>query len=760
MNNKRVTILIAIFLLALAIRMLNFGDIFADGNVIFRDFDTYYHMRRIVLTTQNFPHCIDFDTYINYPYGSRIGWPPLYDQIIASLALLIGFGSPSILAIESVGAIFPVILGAVTIFPVYFIAKEIFDEKVGMLAALIFAIMPAHIYISYLGKPDHHVAEVFFSVMAFHLFMAAIRDYGNKKIKRSLAFSIISGIMMASLVLTWLGAPMLIGIIVIYVTAQFIINQRREHSSDSLKTVGLAIFLTTLMIITPVCATTYYGSSFAIKFMYLSWFHIILIALLTALFFVLGSISRFMLKRDIQWSLYLASIIVMVILLLIAVFITIPEFFSGFALAFGYIGRGGSALTTVTEAMPLFFVDGEFTIAPAMLNFVFSLYIAFIAFFVFIASKIKRKEAFRVNELFFVVWVVVIGLATFQQSRFSNHLAVVVAILCAYLFFKGTQSLKPSKKRKFLLFMIIFLIIPPNLLVGTAISLYQPFPSDDWYDSLVWMRENTPETSYYNNPVKRPEYGFMSWWDYGNWIIYVAQRAPVSNNFQTGINDSALFFTTKDEEIANQVLDKREVRYIVTDFDMGLYRRTMIQGIVDATGKFNFIARLAGENESEYFDLNKTPYEIYYETMYAKLHLFDGSSQETPLNDTVGALNQYRLIYESPNAFDSIQGEISEVKIFEYVRGAKIVGVVKPDTNVTISSDVITNQNRTFIYTKTVLSGENGSFEITVPYATIDTPYETKPTTPYTIIGEGVFKTVSVTEEEIINGAIISVELV
>ncbi|MDY6959911.1 MAG: hypothetical protein SVK08_12240, partial [Halobacteriota archaeon] len=392
-------------------------------------------------------------------------------------------------------------------------------------------------------------------------------------------------------------------------------------------------------------------------------------------------------------------------------------------------------------------------------NFGFSFYIAVIALIILFALILKEEEAFEINQTFFLVWTIVLLVITLQQSRFSHILSINIAILCSYLFFKSKEKMKPSKKRSFILFMMIFLVIVPSLAIGTVMSLYDRSPSDDWYDSLVWMRENTPVTSYYDDPLEKPEYGVMSWWDYGNWIVYIAERPPIANNFLTGIDDSAHFFTTEDEEVASEILDDREARYVISDFEMGLYNRPVLGGLFISSGKFDSIAKLAGEDATRYYNLNRTPNSDFYNTMYARLHLFDGSNGMTPLNDTVIALGNYRLIYESRTGYESPQGEIKEVKIFEYLQGAKISGVTVPNTDITISTEVMTDQNRTFNYSKSVTSDEDGSFEFIVPYSTDGNPFNTRLSSPYEIVTNDLSAIVNVTEEEIKNGATVIVEL-
>jgi len=136
---------------------------------------------------------------------------------------------------------------------------------------------------------------------------------------------------------------------------------------------------------------------------------------------------------------------------------------------------------------------------------------------------------------------------------------------------------------------ILIIIILPNLYVGISAAIDPVIPHSDWEESLNWLKENTPQTSYYENASEMPEYGVLSWWDYGNWIIYIAHRPVVTNNFQPGLDDAARFFIESNESEAMAILDARSVRYVITVDELIL-------------SKFNSIASIAGKNIYDYYD--------------------------------------------------------------------------------------------------------------------------------------------------------------
>jgi dolichyl-diphosphooligosaccharide--protein glycosyltransferase len=118
----------------------------------------------------------------------------------------------------------------------------------------------------------------------------------------------------------------------------------------------------------------------------------------------------------------------------------------------------------------------------------------------------------------------------------------------------------------------------------------------------------------------------------------------------------------------------------------------------------------------------------------------------------VPALEHYRLVHESPDnataaAFPESETVtlpgIQSVKIFEYVRGARISG------DGIIEIPVLTNTGRTFVYRQ---ASVNGTF--TVPYPTSGSPYEVRATGPYHVLGTNRY--VNVTENDVMQGTRVS----
>ncbi|MBN1763339.1 MAG: hypothetical protein JW878_09765 [Methanomicrobia archaeon] len=115
---------------------------------------------------------------------------------------------------------------------------------------------------------------------------------------------------------------------------------------------------------------------------------------------------------------------------------------------------------------------------------------------------------------------------------------------------------------------------------------------------------------------------------------------------------------------------------------------------------------------------------------------------------------------------------VSFVKVFEYVEGARIEGTASNGSLITISTDITTNYGRTFTYALDTTAAANDSYEFIVPYSTegpMDggTNFDVS-VAPYTLkaghfendtIVWDVEKEVRITEEEVIDGRTIRVDL-
>ncbi|MDI6859011.1 MAG: oligosaccharyl transferase, archaeosortase A system-associated [Methanocellales archaeon] len=713
-------LLVAVFGLALYIRaVLPYNSVFVGDIVRFGGNDPWYHMRLVENTIRNFPHRIFFDPYTHFPVGDVLHFGPLYDQMIAFIALLIGFGSPSQHTIEVVGAYFPAIMGALVVLPVYFIGKEIFDKRVGLLSALVVAILPGQFLSrSLLGFTDHHVAETLFSTLTIVFFIIAIRraeglrfehilkkDWGI--LRTPLVYSILAGLMFGCYLLSWFGALLIGFIIAVYIIIQHITDSLKNKSTDHLCIVGMITFTIPLMMVAPIVMQGL-GQY--------SWLHTSSFIIGILAFLVLSGIPKAMDRKGIDRSYYPLMLIGIGAIGVASVYLISPSLLNSMFGSFSIFQPRGGALT-IAEVSPILYPQGVFSLGPLWYNFTTCFYVAFIALIMLTYKVIKE---WRTEEILLVVWSLIMLFAMFGQNRFAYYFVVNVAILSGYLGIKvlefgGLDRLYEDFKRRvkdpsdlsrffsrylklghmLAVVLVILLLVYPNVAItmgsGPGAAKWTGGPNMDWYESLNWMRHNTPDPgvdyyALYEKPApgeayQYPDsaYGVMSWWDYGHWITRIAHRIPNANPFQAGIggpgpNDTiipgaCMFFTATNESTANWILDELGSKYVIMDIEM-------------ATGKFWAMGTFA-----EGGDVNKywAKYQVtlpdggagwgpeYYKTMVVRLHFFNGENFTSPYGDQIEPLEHYRLVYESPTTVGTIEGrEIRYVKIFEYVPGENV----------------------------------------------------------------------------------------
>lgn len=679
--------LFVIFGLALFLRIyFPYHNVFPDGWVNFQETDCYYNMRQLEILARYFPHRMLFDPYFIYPGGSSIGSPPFFYLLLGFFAWLFGAGSPTQKVIETVGAYLPAILGALVTVPVYFIGKELFSRKAGLIASALIAILPGQfLWRSMLGFPDYHITETLFSATAIMFLILALKNSKQKEVsfatvqkkgratlRRPLLYASLAGVALGLYLLTWAGAGLFIFIIFVFAVVQHVIDHLRGRTTDYICIVGVASFLIALLMM----AISWNG--------FASWnlgFASLLIGILV--FVGMGALSYLMAKRKMARVWYPVSLVGL----------------GGIGLGLFYLIEP-SLLRSILDRLEVFTpAAGMLTVAEvkglsissAWQQFTTCFYLALISLAIMLYFVIKQGNA---DKTLLFVWSMIILVATFGQNRFSYYFAVNVALLSAYLPWKlfefigfresskkglkdedaasskknekerlRTKQSKKAKRKKaktqteqrgtlvtryltarnfyglVALVVVFFVAFYPN--IGVAVGRVEANTglSDDWHEALLWMKNNTPEPfgnpDFYYELHKRPPagegypypesaYGVMSWWDYGYSITYVAHRIPNANPSQQGAPDAALFFTAQNEMSATEVLDRLSAKYVIIDSDM-------------AIGKFYAMVVWADKNTADFFDVFYSPedgrlvpkrlyLQAYYESMCSRLYNFGGEA--------------------------------------------------------------------------------------------------------------------------------------
>ena len=727
---------LAVVLFGFLLRLFAGRSSLTENGILLPGYDEYYHMRRILYTVNHFPNTLWFDSYLNYPHGLFITWPPLFDQISAALCIVLGQHTKE--GVEMISSFVPIFTGILAIVVVYYLVRELFDHRVALMASFLTALAPNYILNTMFAATDHHCLEVLLQITTILFIIMAI----CRNEKRYL-FACAAGVAMAALAYTWQGADLYLGIFLVYAFIRMTLDLKEGRPSTDTATMLLIAFGLALVLVLPFWNTPWLSPSF-----------LGIAAMLVALSIMFG-LSYIMQERKISWTTFPLSILVLAVVFALSTRVFGGLFGLGALIQYGLdLIWGGGMIGKISEAEPLVYDAKTFyevVFSPLGLNLLISL-AGIAASIIYIQRSDGGK---RQGQLLLLVWAVYTILLTFGQARFLYLSMIAMGVLISIFFFWAKDlvdkklAARTQKAPKGWAIILLLLVISPTLTDAVNTVYYAggtpPAVSGDWQQSLIWLKDNSNTTSYYELPEKAPEYSVMSWWDYGNWITYLAERPVVANNFQAGVEDAAKFYLSESEENATAVLDARGTKYILADFDL-------------VYGKLPALTSWANEDINSYMimkdegsQIAATPQQRLFNTTLGRLYFFDGAGT-----------GHFRLIHESSTFLGSGDSPSkSKVKIFEYVPGAIIRVQAGPDQKVGALLNMTSNQGRPFNYVNEA-TPMGGAFEIRVPYST-ENRYETHAVSPYLVFSgneNGVkMMNLNVSEEDVLKGRTIEVAL-
>ena len=627
-----VPVLAAVAAFMLWVRLQSLGDFTRNGEVYFSGNDPWYHYRQVQYTVNNWPATMPFDPWTHFPYGTSVGqFGTLFDQLIATAALIVGLGSPSEQTVATTVLVAPAIFGVLVIVPTYLIGKRLGGRPGGLFGVIVLALLPGtFLRRSLVGFADHNIAEPLFQSFALLAMMVALTVAEREKpvyellvdrdlaaLRRPVGYSALAGVATALYLWTWPPGVLLVGIFGTFFALKLTADYLRGVSPDHLALVGaVSMAVTGVLMLVPLGTLDFSPTKF-------SPLQPLLAFAVAAGCVFMAWLGRVWDERDLDVALYPATIAAIV---LAAVGFVYVAFRSLFELVrnnvLRVIGFGTNEVTrTIGEAQPfLSRAQPQYGIEwydVILQEYGLMLFTAVLAA-VWLVWRTYRTDNHRAEYLLVLVWAAFITAAAFTQVRFNYYLAVPVAVLNAY-FAGRVLSLANLTSRKALadiegyqvmavLFAILLvtpvLVFPANLGTSgnqfidrtqTAMSAGETGPGDvtKWGGSLDWMANETPEEGDYGDANNEdqldyygtyqqgdgdfdyPEgaYGVMSWWDYGHWITVEGERIPNANPFQEGANPAARYLLASSEAEANEVIqpmgdDGEETRYVMVDWKM------------------------------------------------------------------------------------------------------------------------------------------------------------------------------------------------
>ena len=583
--------------------------------------DPYYNMRLVEVTyeTGRYPFYSVNDPLLNYPVTAGGGRAPLFNMMALGFSRLL---SPFMNEVDAIGysmQFIPALFGALLIFPVYFIGKQLFNKKAGLIAALFIAIIPIH-----LGSGHGSAYALFdhdsFNLLLFFLtFLFLILSIKEKNPIKSILYAVLAGIPLAALTMTWVQAQFLYTVIAIYAVIQMLIDIFTNKIELRIFRTSSIVLFTGYLISLPVIASGKGGFSIST-----SLFLCIAITAFGFVYYIFG-------RKKIPWT------------------ISIPLIFTitGIGLVFLYfiedIAASIKILSPLSRLSDVIFGSGIYgtkvamTIAEAntyqishtVMSFGPAIYWLGWAGFVYLLYRYYKNKN-RKDYLFIIMLFIINIWLAGTAGRFLNDMVPLIAILGGWIVWifidwvDYKQMLRNIRSAgggihgirrgiKFLhifgILFIAFLVILPNAFTAfdaaiptaftknrTSILKIDMFGEDHrgafglgvgkeryWVDAFDWLNDQDLDIE---DPTERP--AFISWWDYGFYEVALGDHPTVADNFQDGIPPAANFHTSTSEEEAVIVLIVR-----IMESDLRVNKGKISDDVTNALIKY------AGDSNAE-----------------------------------------------------------------------------------------------------------------------------------------------------------------
>ena len=695
---------LALFCLAFCVRCLPSQSIFLREGTLFFDPDAYYHMRRIVFTLANFPSTLSFDPYINHPAGGRPIWTPLFDGCVAALLLPFG-GADAVGALERVAVFVPPLLGAATVVALYFVALRHFGESTATLAGAILALLSGHFWYSQLGFIDHHAAEALAATLTLGAAMTLLAKASGAEAKAPTLrrSALATGIGLGASLLLWPG--MLLHVALVDAALVGFALTRRDRAQAVAFAWNLALAHgVALALVAPLGLSARWTQWGPFSPVVLSAFQPWLMAVAC-----LGSAGCAAAWRHDgaggSQARRLASGLALAVVLLGASLWAFPALSAAAGDVWEWFAGDDPFQRSVGESLPLFSDGGELSLRIAFARLSAFCLLAPVALCIGVLRALRTPRPAPL--LLFFGWTFGLAAAAVVQRRFFNAASLGIALLFALSLVESYRALLRRFPRARIPALAGLAAATLALLLPT-LQTYAFDASNQWRalrgvkprlaprtheraviaDMANWIRENTPIPSEWLDAHAKPAYGILAPWEIGHVLEYQARRPTVSDNFGNDIGsenyERALRSFQSDEAGASQLLEALAVRYVVTQRDTGF---------------------LGGEPPPG--------------SMAIALFRRDGSLARTQADGaSAPAFERYRLIYDSKPLFFTDHPSEPRYKIFEFVRGALIVGESAPGARIRATLALRSNRGRPFVYEATAIAAADGRYALRVPYAT------------------------------------------
>ena len=597
-----------IFVLALFIRSYFGYEMAASNGYLVSGGSDSYYWQRIIHYSADTGKQMYWDPLINFPDGIRNPRPPMFSMSVVVPATIAQgmFASLD----DALGWTFlwsTAFWGALTVVPTFFLGKETFGRRAGLVAAFFLAIMPSHIQRSVLSDADHDSFILFFIVLTFYFLLKAVKTQEHRKwvgswrslvsiksglrdyfthSKKPILYSLFAGVAYGSVIMAWVGYGYATVLILVYYVIQVVLNKFKNIDSTS---ITLIVFIAM-------------GFGFLISFPVYYEQTLIPVRFDVPVYLLLASMifgMLFVVSRDYPWTLTLPAIITLLVIGVLIINVIDPALGQAILSGQGYFVQNKLYSTIAEAKAPVF---SELALGFGMVTF-------FMSLIGLIWALLKVPKRATTEYIFIVVWLGAAIFMAISAARFMFNAAPAFAIAAAWVTVIIVDRLDFNSVRKSLVgasgsylriirrsvkirhvigaLFLAFLVVLPNVWYGTDAGIpserktaldkqiyfsipefmrpsgYDKVNGSNWY--LGAFGYSLPLPSFYFPAAwdwfaqrdagivpdsEKPAY--VSWWDYGFEAVQAGKHPTVADNFQNGyqLTGNVLMAQSEQEAIA------------------------------------------------------------------------------------------------------------------------------------------------------------------------------------------------------------------
>ena len=602
-----------------------------DYGLQLNEFDPFFNFRATEYIVEN-----GFTEY--FEWNDDKSWHPRGRDISATSQVMLHFtgaityqifGGNSSLYDYTI--LFPAIIGSLTVVAIFALVRLFAGTTAGLFSSLLFAVSLPIIIRGSAGWFKSEPLGIFYGLFGLYFFLSGIKSE-NKKIAvlKIISGAVIMGFGMAS----WGGNQFFIIPLGLFIFVLPFVRKDHKFLMWSIPIFVIFFLLTVSMFERP-------GPSFVFS---MGGLLLIIPTIFLFLCIFVQKLSKD--KNKIRNGLFL-----LISIMAISSFFVIinPDNIIGGA-SFRYLNAINPFLTSID---PLVDSVAEHTSTDIKLSFFFhSILLIFsgIGVWFLLSKKISKSIIFERSDM--RVFVLIMGITGVYVSSvfirlevFASISLIILSSISLSILTKEIFQVNVSKIKSYILkisYVIIILtlfVIPltfpanynwisGNDMPSTILNGGTLLPaSDDWIESLEWIKTNTPEDSV-----------ILSWWDYGYWIQTLSERATIADNSTTYtsiIQDIARILLSNPDDSWN-MLQKIDADYVLV-FVAG----ERIEGTYDGNqlfylahggdeSKLPWFIRIAELPTEKFLESNYTNDYFWNETLLGKLIPFNIATYYSP----------------------------------------------------------------------------------------------------------------------------------